>query len=532
MGVQELSQPIVVLPVFLYRFPHGFRFLNLELLPDGSFRAFNDPLQNGRPGLFEQVVRIVLDVVFPGNPGVEGNDNQPPPGAVIVGGHFRQVVGVKDQCVGGDEMEGSLEFLLRFDGVHRTDLLHHPRIEPLAFFQFGSDDQPLPFQFCNFRFYVSPAVHGHGLGGNLAGIQPQHPGDGVPEGRFPVGPAAIGDNHLFGIDSAHCGHPHDLLHVPDQLLVLAEEQVQAFLPHVSSLGSGRAGGDFGDHVIRVMGPFSLHPFGKVVGGFRGVQKFRIIVQLGNIQGQHGGSGILDIENVLVVPVFHDEFLVSIRAEKGRQQMDFFPGNLVGQGLASGLHVFPGDPDGGQVIFCLADLFFCVCQLVIHKVLDDAQRLMFIFIPVITHVGDVLRSTGVPKASHTGPGQDFGFPDIREVIRLEGRVANSFVVFIRGHIPLALLDFVPEELQGTFPDGVQLFFRKLRFAILSPLQVGFVGFFRIPIPLQHSAGKVGHGVVPVAFRDRTPGIEGRFRLVGFQRSQAGQKIRDGLLPFLP
>ena len=44
-----------------------------------------------------QVIRIVLDIVFPGDLRIEGNHDQPSPDAIIIGTHLRQMVRVQHQ---------------------------------------------------------------------------------------------------------------------------------------------------------------------------------------------------------------------------------------------------------------------------------------------------------------------------------------------------------------------------------------------------------------------------------------------------
>jgi hypothetical protein len=55
---------------------------------------------------------------------------------------------------------------------------------------------------------------------------------------------------------------------------------------------------------------------QVVGAVRRVEELRIVVEFRNVKRQHRLRGILRVDDVLVVPVFHDELLVGIRAEQG------------------------------------------------------------------------------------------------------------------------------------------------------------------------------------------------------------------------
>lgn len=85
--------------------------------------------------MIEQIIRVVLDIAFPGNLGVKRDDNQPSPRPVIIGGNLGQVIGIQNQGMGWDEMERVLVLLLRLDGINRTNLLNHACVQPLPFFQ-------------------------------------------------------------------------------------------------------------------------------------------------------------------------------------------------------------------------------------------------------------------------------------------------------------------------------------------------------------------------------------------------------------
>ena len=114
---------------------------------------------------------------------------------------------------------------------------------------------------------------------------------------------------------------------------MAKEKVQALLPEFFSFIARRAGRDFRDEVVRVMGMTAFRSLGKVIRRFRRIQQFRVIVQFGDIQGEHRSGCILGVDDVPVIAVFHDEFFVGIRPQQHIKQAEFFLWHLVCQGLS-------------------------------------------------------------------------------------------------------------------------------------------------------------------------------------------------------
>src|SRR5699024_1259849 len=74
--IQEVGQPIVVLLVFLDGIPYHFGLDNFEIACNDTLCALDNPLKDCAARRFEQEVRIVLDVSFTLNLGVEGDHDE------------------------------------------------------------------------------------------------------------------------------------------------------------------------------------------------------------------------------------------------------------------------------------------------------------------------------------------------------------------------------------------------------------------------------------------------------------------------
>ena len=148
-----------------------------------------------------------------------------------------------------------------------------------------------------------------------------------------------------------------------------------------------------------MGMPATRSLRKVIRRFWRIQQFRIIVQLSDIQGKHRPGRVLGIDEIPIIPVLHDEFLISVRPQQRSKQSDFLCGDLAHQIFAPGFDIFLRNAYGDQVIFRDADSLSRVRQLAVHKILNDAKGFLFIFVPVIADKGDIVRGACITQFPH-------------------------------------------------------------------------------------------------------------------------------------
>ena len=78
-----------------------------------------------------------------------------------------------------------------------TQLLHNTGVEPRALLKLRRDQQPLSLGFSHLGFHITLAVHGQGIGRDVAGITAHYAGERVPEGGFTVATVTVGNDHGF-----------------------------------------------------------------------------------------------------------------------------------------------------------------------------------------------------------------------------------------------------------------------------------------------------------------------------------------------
>ena len=107
---KEMSEPVILIAIFIDGLLDTSGNRNLVVQLDDLFGSFDDPRQNAFTGIIKQVFTVILDVSFPGNLGIERNDDQTTPDTIIGCADTRQVVGVQNQRVTRFEGERSLYF--------------------------------------------------------------------------------------------------------------------------------------------------------------------------------------------------------------------------------------------------------------------------------------------------------------------------------------------------------------------------------------------------------------------------------------
>ena len=273
-----MSQPVIVLPVPGNGIPDHLGLINVVVLVDHTFGAFDDPGQNRTACLVIEVIGIVLDVRFSGDFSIERDNDQPTPGTGIHGTDLGQVIGIEDERMAGHIAEGVLILFLSVDFVGGAELLHIGCVQAHTLLQLGSDDEPLSLGLGQLRFHVPFAAHCQRIGGHIATVGAEHPGDGVPEGRLAIASLAVSDNQGLNVDLANSSKTDNLLYIIHELPVTKEKGVERILPDVRS-GYGRVHtGLLGDKIRCNMVMCSGQPQSQIIGERRGVQQEFIRIQ--------------------------------------------------------------------------------------------------------------------------------------------------------------------------------------------------------------------------------------------------------------
>ena len=121
--------------------------------------------------------------------------------------------------------KGIFVLFLRRHIVRRAQLLYDGGVQASALLKLGGDQHALALGLSQFRTHIALAAHGQGIGRDIAAVGAKHMGQGVPEGGLTVAAIAIGNDERFHEHLSHGDHSGDLLHIANQLLVAAEEQV-------------------------------------------------------------------------------------------------------------------------------------------------------------------------------------------------------------------------------------------------------------------------------------------------------------------
>ena len=185
--------------------------------------------------MVNQILCIVLNIRVPLNFCVKRNDNQSPPCAIIRCTNFRQVIGIQHQRVRGFKVEGCFEFLLGKNRVGRAQLLHHAGIQPHALLQFCRKNHPFSFQFCHLRLDIPLTVDRQGICGKVTAVTSKDFIYDIPERTLAIATVPVGNHQGFLIHLSDQTQAAHLLHIVNQTLVTAEEQLQRLLPQGHAL---------------------------------------------------------------------------------------------------------------------------------------------------------------------------------------------------------------------------------------------------------------------------------------------------------
>ena len=216
-------------------------------------------------------------------------------------------------------MERSLILLLCLDLIRRAKLLYRRCIQPHAFLHLGRNDEPAAFQLRHLRLDIPLAVHGQGFGRQLSGIIAQYPEDRVPESRFTVGTATVGNNHALLIDLPDCRHSDHQLYIVNQLLILAEEKFQGIQPQLFPILTRRTGRDLRDQVSRIMRLLPGQPLLQVICSNRRIDQELILIQVIHVDPDHRLRGIPSGNDVFVITPLQHKLQISLRCHKRIQK---------------------------------------------------------------------------------------------------------------------------------------------------------------------------------------------------------------------
>ena len=132
-------------------------------------------------------------------------------------------------------MKRSLEFLFGKNRVGRAQLLHHAGIQPHALLQLCRKNHPFSFQFRHLWLHVASAIDRQGIGGNVSAVTAENLVDDIPERTLAVATVPVGNQQGFLIHLSNQTQAAHLLHIVNQALVTAEEQLQCIVPQGHAL---------------------------------------------------------------------------------------------------------------------------------------------------------------------------------------------------------------------------------------------------------------------------------------------------------
>ena len=175
------------------------------------------------------------------------------------------------------EFERILVFFFAAHFIGRAELFQDRCREPDAFFHFGGDDHPLPFQFRHLRTDVPFAACRQGIGRDATAIAAKDPGQRVPVSRFAVAAIAVRDDQGFHIDFADGHKATDFLCIIDERRIAGKELLDSLFPDSFPFAAWVNGSTFRDEIRRPMVLLSLHPFPQIIRIRRGIEQKLICV---------------------------------------------------------------------------------------------------------------------------------------------------------------------------------------------------------------------------------------------------------------
>ena len=135
------------------------------------------------------------------------------------------MVGIEHDGMAGRIGKGILILFLRRHIVRGAQLLYDGGVQAGTLLKLGGNQHALTLGLRQLRTHVPLAANGQSIGGNIAAVGAEHMSQGIPESGFTVAAIAIGNDERFHEHLSHGDHSGDLLHIVNQLLVAAEEQV-------------------------------------------------------------------------------------------------------------------------------------------------------------------------------------------------------------------------------------------------------------------------------------------------------------------
>ena len=215
-------------------------------------------------------------------------------------------------------------------------------------------------------------------------------GQGVPEGGFAVAAIAIGNNERFHKHLSHGDHSGNLLHIVNQLLVSAEEQVQGILPQRFPVFARLHGGHLRDKVIRAVRHRASQAEPQVIRAFRCIQQEGISVQILGPDQHHWLHLRQNSLDVFGLAVIHGRGLVPDGPHIGQVRLQLI---VVHVALGLFLAFLVHEVSSAVLLQNLIGLRCgsgCFLQLHVGQVVHDGMGAGLRFLPDIAVVHDEIR----------------------------------------------------------------------------------------------------------------------------------------------
>ena len=382
-----MAQPVIVLTVLLDGPLDTFWQRNLEVMLDDIRRPLNHPGEDRAASIPEKVIAVVFDVALAFDLRIKGNHDQPSPDSGVLGTHLGKVIGIEHDGMAGRIGKGIFVLFLRRHIVRGAQLLYDGGVQAGTFLKLGGDQHAFALGLRQLRAHIALAAHGQCICGDIAAIGAEHMSQGIPEGGFAVAAIAIGNDERFHEHFSHGDHSGDLLHIANQLLVAAEEQVQGILPQRFPVFARLHGGHLRNKVIRAVWHRACQTESQVIGALWCVQQEGISVQILGPDQYHGLHLRQNSLDVFGLAVIHGRGLVPDGPHIGQVRLQ-----LIVVHVALGLLLaFPVHQVSSAVL--LQNLIGlrcgsgCFLQLHVGQVVHDGMGAGLGFLPDIAVVHD-------------------------------------------------------------------------------------------------------------------------------------------------
>ena len=441
-----------------------------------------------------KVIAEVLNIASAFDFGIEGDNDESAPNAVIGSGYAGEVVGVEDEGMAGGKAEGVLVFLLGEDIIGRAELLYRGVVQPCAFLHLGGNEEAFTLGFSHLGLYITTASYRQRVRRDISAVKPKDTGDGVPEGGLAVTTASVCNDEGFKENLTDGCKTANHLYIVDQLLVVTENKVEAVLPYLCAFRAGRNGGNLRNEVFGVMFLCAVESFAEVVGCCRSAEKEGIVVKVTRADFEHrarllerGGDilGVTAVQNEFVVSLGFEVFVVSFHLNLIHNGFGFCLGRVFKYLLTAVAF---------ELSYRFVELCGCLRKLTSRKLVSHSLCAGFCFLPVVFVVTDEVSSGGVAKFTREVLCENFRLTDIGVIF---GLVRHIGIVGFRGNVSVLLADTCKKLLRRV-PNGSEFLIVKWRFALGGFFEECLVCLFGVSVFLDDSACKTRHRGVTASF----------------------------------